>query len=58
MQLVSCGRYEETLLLAYRLWEKRKKNENLEERGNDVIESAMQLVERMSKEESVELFKY
>ena len=58
MQLVSCGRYEETLLLAYHLWEKRKKNENLEERGNDVLESAMQLVERMSEEESVELFKY
>ncbi len=49
IQLVSCGRYEEAVLLAYGLWEKRKEDEKPEERENDVRESAMQLVERMSK---------
>jgi hypothetical protein len=51
-------KYEEAVLLAYHLWEKKKENENPEERGNDVRESTMQLIERTCKEEAVELFKY
>ncbi len=29
-------KYEEAVLLAYRLWEKRKENENPQEKENDV----------------------
>ncbi len=50
LQLVSCRRYEEAILLACHLWEKRKEDEKPEERENDIRESAMQLVGRMSKE--------
>ncbi len=35
LQLVSCGKYEEVILLAYCLWEKRKENKNPEERRNN-----------------------
>ncbi len=50
MQLISCGKYEEVVLLAYCLWEKREKKGNPEERENDVRESAIQLVKKMSEE--------
>jgi len=49
-------KYEEAVLLAFYLWEKRKENENPEERGNDVREPNMQLIERTCKEEAVELY--
>ncbi len=50
MQLLCCGRYKEAVLLACHLWEKRKEDEKPEERENDIRESAMKLVGRMSKE--------
>ena len=41
MQLISCGKYKEVILLAYCLWEKRKDNKNPEERRYKARESAI-----------------